>query len=143
MVSGNSGNRIYYRVLKIVNNAYIRNKKRVNAYIRLRKEILFTLFPPPEGGRLKESIIERELKNKIQQLGGICLKWSSPGNRGVPDRIILYQGDVIFVELKRPGQKLRPLQEYQRRKFQELGVDIEVIDSMEGVEEFVKRIQGA
>lgn len=91
---------------------------------------------------MKESTIERELKNRIDDLGGACLKWASPGNRGVPDRIVLYQGDVIFVELKRPGQKLRPLQDYQRRKFQELGVDVEVIDSMEGVEEFVQRIQG-
>ena len=90
---------------------------------------------------MKESTIERELKIKIEQLGGICLKWSSPGNRGVPDRIVIYPGGVIFVELKRPGEKLRPLQEYQRQKFKDLGVTVEVIDSLEGVEELVKRIQ--
>ncbi len=92
---------------------------------------------------MKESRIERELTRRIEAIGGSCFKWVSPGNRGVPDRIVIYQSEVILVELKRPGEKLRPLQEYQRRKFSELGVVVEVIDSMEGVDEFVQRIQGA
>lgn len=90
---------------------------------------------------MKESKIERELKKQIEAIGGSCFKWVSPGNRGVPDRIVIYQGEVTLVELKRPGEKLRPLQEFQRRKFAELGVEVEVIDSMEGVAEFVARIQ--
>lgn len=92
---------------------------------------------------MKESKIERELKKQIEAIGGVCLKWISPGNRGVPDRVVIYQGDVILVELKSPGEILRPLQEFQRRKFLELGVPVEVIDSMEGVGEFVSRIQGS
>ena len=91
---------------------------------------------------MKESKIERELKDRIEDAGGACLKWASPGNRGVPDRIVIFQGKVHFVELKRPGQKLRPLQEFQKREFQRLGVDVEVIDSLRGVEEFVAGIQG-
>lgn len=90
---------------------------------------------------MKESKIERELKDRIEDAGGACLKWASPGNRGVPDRIVIFQGKVHFVELKRPGQKLRPLQEFQRREFQKLGVEVDVIDSMRGVGDFVSRIQ--
>ena len=90
---------------------------------------------------MKESKIERELLRQIEAIGGRCFKWVSPGNRGVPDRIVIYQSEVILVELKSPGEKLRPLQEFQRRKFAELGVKVEVIDSMEGVAEFVARIQ--
>lgn len=59
-----------------------------------------------------EKEIERKLKNKVESLGGFCLKWVCPGWSGVPDRIVLLPGArVHFIELKRPkGGKLSALQ---------------------------------
>lgn len=92
---------------------------------------------------MKESKIEKELKREVERIGGACLKWISPGNRGIPDRIILYRGRMIPVELKRPRGTLGPLQEFQRKRFAKLGVKVEVVDDMEGVHKLVKRIQSA
>ena len=51
-----------------------------------------------------EKDIEKRLVREVKKLGGLCLKWVSPGNSGVPDRIVLMPGGkAIFVELKRPG----------------------------------------
>lgn len=57
-----------------------------------------------------ERDIERYFIQKIKQLGGYSWKFSSPNNRGVCDRIVLIDGRVMFVELKRDGGRLTSLQ---------------------------------
>lgn len=60
---------------------------------------------------LRESQVENRLKFEIEKIGGMALKFVSPGMAGVPDRIVLLLGGrVVFAEIKAPGEKLRPLQ---------------------------------
>ena len=55
-----------------------------------------------------EKSIENILRKAVEDEGGVCLKWTCPGHRGVPDRMILFPGGIIaFVELKRPGAKVK------------------------------------
>lgn len=71
-----------------------------------------------------EKSIENILRKAVEDEGGVCLKWTCPGHRGVPDRMILFPGGIIaFVELKRPGAKVKAggLQEWWREKIQSLG----------------------
>ena len=50
---------------------------------------------------MKEKEIEKILVDEVKRLGGRAYKWTSPGNDGVPDRIVfLPDTRVIFVELK-------------------------------------------
>lgn len=63
---------------------------------------------------MKESEIERVLVEEVKRLGGRAYKWTSPGNDGVPDRIVfLPDTRVIFVELKTDTGRLSPLQKIQ------------------------------
>ncbi len=87
-----------------------------------------------------EDKVERKLKSEVESIGGKAFKFTSPGNNGVPDRIVLYKGQCYFVELKRPGKDLRPLQKAVRRKFKKLGFKVYVIDSIESVGEFIDGI---
>ncbi|HAK42878.1 MAG TPA: VRR-NUC domain-containing protein [Clostridium sp.] len=88
---------------------------------------------------MEESKIERYLKKQIELLGGQALKFVSPGVSGVPDRIVLLpHGKIIFIELKAPGKKVRPIQEYQIKKIRALGFRVEIIDSIEKVDEFIE-----
>lgn len=58
-----------------------------------------------------EKTIEAYLVKRMKEIGGECYKWSSPGNRGVPDRICIFpNGLVLFVEVKKPGQEPSKLQ---------------------------------
>ena len=69
-----------------------------------------------------EKDIEKRLVREVKKLGGLCLKWVSPGNSGVPDRIVLMPGGkAIFVELKRPGGREGALQRYWRANLRALG----------------------
>ena len=77
-------------------------------------------------------------------LVSISFKFISPGNAGVPDRIvILPSGKVVFVELKTDKGKLTKLQEVQIKKISDLGADARVLRGIEGVKEFINEIQSA
>lgn len=84
---------------------------------------------------LREKEIEDYLRIRIKKLGGIAYKFTSPGNDGVPDRIILLpEGKINFVELKAPGKKPSKLQKVQINRIKKLGYDVYVIDSKELVD---------
>ena len=89
---------------------------------------------------LTEKRVETRLRKKIEEMGGKAFKFSSPGNNGVPDRIVLYKGKSYFVELKKPGKELRPLQRVVSKKFKLLGFKVYVIDNIEKVGEFIDEI---
>lgn len=73
------------------------------------------------------TILEKELEKKlvraVEARGGKCLKWTSPGMTGLPDRIVLLPGGrLCFVEMKRPqGGRVGALQHYWAQKLKELG----------------------
>ena len=63
---------------------------------------------------MREKDIEKYLRDRIREIGGKAYKFVSPGNNGVPDRLVcLPGGRVVFVELKAPGQGPRPVQVHQ------------------------------
>lgn len=71
-----------------------------------------------------EKSIENILRQAVEAEGGMCLKWVCPGHRGVPDRMILFPGGIIaFVELKRPGAKIKAegLQNWWQQRLAEFG----------------------
>ena len=81
-----------------------------------------------------EKTIEKYLVKRVKEAGGMAAKWVSPGMSGVPDRIVFLPGGrIIFVEVKAPGKKLRPLQVHVRGQLEALGVDFRVVDSKESV----------
>lgn len=92
---------------------------------------------------MRESKIEKYLKTEIEKVHGKAFKFTSPGNNGVPDRIVLLNGEVRFVELKAPGEELRPTQRIRKKQFDRMGFKVHVIDSMEGVDDLIDEIYTA
>ena len=80
---------------------------------------------------MKESYIERESTDYATASGWLAYKFSSPARRGVPDRIYLKDGVVIFVEYKAPGKKPTKLQEAVFAKIRAKGFQVYVIDDIE------------
>lgn len=67
---------------------------------------------------MRESTIEKHLVIKCREHGYLCWKFTSPGLRGVPDRIIISpSGAVYFIELKCPSGRPSPI---QLRRYREL-----------------------
>ena len=61
-------------------------------------------------------------------MGGKFMKFTSPGNDGVPDRIaVLPGGRVWFVELKREGEKPTAIQKWQMEQLRKMGCNVALI----------------
>jgi len=90
---------------------------------------------------MSESTLERRLVSEVKRIGGEAPKWVSPGNRGVPDRIvILPDGRTIYVEMKAPGKPLDPLQAKWARKLLGMGHRHYKIDSNESIDSFIAEV---
>jgi len=88
---------------------------------------------------VRENIIEGYLRDRVKSVGGRAYKFTSPGNSGVPDRLVLLPGGrCIFVELKAPGKEPTPIQLLQHNKLRALGFTVLVIDSKQKADEFIK-----
>lgn len=90
-----------------------------------------------------ESEIEAYLVKSVKNKKGLCMKWTSPGNAGVPDRIVIVPGgDVYFVELKAEGKRgdLSPLQKNFIQKLENLNCEVRVIASFQEVDEFIEEV---
>lgn len=91
----------------------------------------------------RERDIEKRLVCEITKMGGLAYKWTSPGNDGVPDRIVMLPGGrIIFVELKADRGSLRPVQKVQIRRIQKLGQEVYVVRGMSGLDEFMDMLRG-
>lgn len=90
---------------------------------------------------MKESELERIFVNEVRKEGGEAYKWVSPGNDGVPDRIVFFpSGEIYFVELKAEGGTVRPIQKKQIDRLWQLGQKAVVVVGMEGVIRFFETV---
>lgn len=91
-----------------------------------------------------EKDLEAKFVREVKALGGLCLKWVCPGNRGVPDRLVLLpEGRIAFVELKRSADsKLGPLQGYWARTLRLMGFEVYAIHTPDEVKQIVQTFKG-
>jgi hypothetical protein len=93
---------------------------------------------------MEEKKIETRLSQRVKKLGGLSLKWVSPGYIGVPDRIVMLpRGKIAFVELKTTGKKPRAIQIKRHEELRALGFKVYVVDSYESVEEILNEVQAS
>lgn len=86
---------------------------------------------------MKESEIEKILVHEVKKLGGTAYKWVSPGNDGVPDRIVVFpEQRPVFVELKTDKGRLTALQEVQIGRLRKLGQEVTVVYGLDGLSQF-------
>lgn len=92
---------------------------------------------------MTEKNIEQYLVKKVRETGGKAYKFVSPGNAGVPDRLLIFpSGKVIFVELKAPGKVPTNLQKAKHRELEKLKQRVFVIDSKEKVDAVLQQEKG-
>lgn len=76
----------------------------------------------------RERDIESGLRRQVKKMGGKFMKFTSPGNDGVPDRIAtLPDGRVWFIELKREGEEPTAIQKWQMEQLRALGCNVALI----------------
>lgn len=87
-----------------------------------------------------EKDIERKLIAGVKHAGGKAYKFVSPGNVGVPDRIVIWPNGVIhFVELKTSKGVLSRLQGAQARELQKLQQKVFVLKGADAVVGYLEK----
>lgn len=94
---------------------------------------------------MREARVEQYLVRQVEKAGGRCLKFVSPGQRHVFDRLVLWptrncKGFAIvhFVECKAPGKTLRPGQKREYERLMAGGFGAFVIATHEKVDLYVQ-----
>ena len=88
-----------------------------------------------------ERTVEKYLKDKIENLGGICWKFTSPGVAGVPDRCLEINGLHCYVETKRPkGGRLSDMQKWRIKQLRLQGAKVYVLKNQEEIDWLVSNI---
>lgn len=87
----------------------------------------------------RERDIEAFFVKEAKKLGMLPIKFTSPVQRSLPDRVVLMKGRVRFIEFKAPGAKPTPAQAALHETFLALGHPVAVIDSREGVTAWLVR----
>ena len=91
---------------------------------------------------MREKKIEQKLVQAVKASGGICPKLVCPGFDGMPDRLVLLpMGRIAFVEVKRYGEKPRPLQEARHGMLRRLGFPVYVLDDAAQIGGIIRDIQ--
>lgn len=90
-----------------------------------------------------EKQVERHLVNGVKKLGGLCLKFVSPGSPGVPDRLIITKsGRVIFAELKTVTGRLSKMQTFRISEMLKRNADVRVVKGLSEVNALLDDIRG-
>ncbi len=90
---------------------------------------------------MTEAAIEAKLVRMVRQRGGLCYKFVSPNQPGVPDRIIITPtGRVVFVELKTEIGRLAKIQKWQIGEMQKRNADVRVVKGLDQVKDLVEEV---
>lgn len=90
---------------------------------------------------MKESVIEARLVRLVRSRGGLCFKFVSPGNPGVPDRIVITpEGRTVYVELKTEVGRLAAIQKWQHEEMRKRGAEVRTLKGLDQVLAFVEEV---
>jgi Holliday junction resolvase len=78
--------------------------------------------------RLERDVQAKKIK-ELESQGYYVIKLVRTNKNGIPDLIAIPKNsDVIFVEVKSPGKKRSPLQEFRDDELSKHGVEVQVYD---------------
>lgn len=79
-----------------------------------------------------ESEIQAEIIKWAEESGYIALKAISNNKSGFPDLTLVgYNSRLVWVEVKRPGNKPRQLQQWRHEQLKERGHTVAIVESLE------------
>lgn len=93
----------------------------------------------------RKDILESEIEGYLEELcesrGWLCEKVATTGSAGFPDRCVIADGRVVFVELKRPDHKPRKLQVRTLERLVAHGAETCVVHDADTADLFVEMME--
>ena len=93
---------------------------------------------------MREKTVESKFTSAVKAKGGLAVKFTSPGFNGMPDRLVMFPGGrIAFVEVKKKGEKPRPLQLARHRLLRQLGFRVYILDDVAQIGGIIDEIQSS
>ena len=84
-----------------------------------------------EHCRVLEKTIQQNIVRELRARGCLVYKFDAASQRGVPDLLVIKPGgDVVFMEVKRPGKDLTRQQALHHTRLDVAGADVCVVRSV-------------
>ena len=90
---------------------------------------------------VREAKVEKYLNDQVNKIGGITRKWVSPGKDGVPDRIVIINGRVVFVEVKTVDGVRSTAQVREHERLKAVGASVLTLHGKNEVDDFIKFLE--
>lgn len=87
-----------------------------------------------------ENYVENYLVKQAKKHNFFCCKFVSPSTNGVPDRILIGNGHVIFIETKSRTGNLSDIQKEIIKQMQLQKAIVYVANSRQQIDDIIKRI---
>lgn len=87
-----------------------------------------------------ENIVENYLRTQARKYGCLCYKFTSPGNNGVPDEILIYKGKTIFIETKSDTGTPSEIQKLRIKEMINHGADVRICHTRQAIDEVLKEL---
>lgn len=117
-------------------------------YARLATNAIFEWVTAHCVTLMRESDVEAMLVKAAARAGGLAAKHVSPGRAGDPDRLVVIprpecpqcgsKAVVALVEVKRPGERPRPLQTRRMEEWASKGLRVAWVSTPDEVQEMVR-----
>lgn len=78
---------------------------------------------------MRESDIQSRITKQLESVGWLVVKIIQCNKNGWPDLMALRDNQTVFIEVKAPGKKPRPLQQYRHQQLIKQGFKTIVIDN--------------
>lgn len=86
---------------------------------------------------MRESALERYLVLECRKRGWLCAKQTSLV--GIPDRLVVAQGRVFFVEVKAESGKLSDVQKAMHKALTGLGAEVHCVYTKQQIDEVLNQ----
>ncbi len=75
---------------------------------------------------MKESIIQSKIIKRFEGQGYYVIKLIQSSKNGVPDLLLLKNGEAVFIECKSEKGKLSELQKFRKKELEKMGFKVYV-----------------
>jgi hypothetical protein len=82
---------------------------------------------------MTESQIQSKISDHFTKQGYLVVKLMKTNRNGIPDLMLLKDGTTRFIEVKKKGGVIAPLQKYRIEQLRKMGFDAVVMDGVESV----------
>jgi Holliday junction resolvase-like predicted endonuclease len=87
---------------------------------------------------MTEQAIQNSIVSYLKKQGYLVYKLITVSEAGVPDLIIHKQSHTFYIEVKKKGGRLSPIQKYQIAKLRKTGIDVIITDNLQEIKDYIK-----